>query len=1143
MNIKEDIDLRERSKVSLSGFKGLDTLSTAVEVSAIHASDMQNLISRDGINHKRFGWSTQYRLRSNSAFPSIKGIFNFTIYSIPFLIVYSDKKFWLVNRSNGEFANITNTRIIDNGNGTVMVDTSINKATSVSPVDEGELEDNESKMFLNDDKVYFVGCGDFLVFSKWNNGHFELRRVVGNEDVYIPTTTENIDCEEETERKKRITAEEKNLLSPYSKNALFGKESLSYTSAESFEVATYFLDTKNFKDLEVKVKRKDGSIVTLVKTSNPGNYAAGSIIKSTVGSFSEKTITTTTTKNVTATTTTTSTGERVTGMSTRLGSVNVWLKTRGANWGSYIGREFGIETDTLSAGQVVRRNGVYAKVLTNRDSWNGSIIFGFNSPSDYGTFTSGMSVTGSSQSVDYGTGTFDSSSQTTTTYDVEVNIGITSQIDLITMSNDGVLAFINTITENTAKTYYGKVNNVDVYYTLPSRFSCKLVYIKNGNVSVLNEIAAMSIPIQINSVSASTSSCSISTTARFNYPNVNFDLSNFSATISTINFGSYIDYDSFTLSDGANPVKYSGSVSFENGTITLNAVSGEADAYAPLTDKPNIEVILERNIDPSMITKSKSGIKFGTQGVPDRLFVVDPKGNMVRYSKDLDFTYFGEKAWCVCGTTDKKITGMDRLNDTTLLVVKEFSSTEPSIYTIKTDGIEIGKTEADTTDILVKFSPFGFQVGMGAVGGITNFNGDCLMVAKDGVYAVSLGENMTVDSRYIIHRSKQISNLLERYDLANSKCVAFNGKYYIFVGGDQKECFVADNKYKTLFNSDESQVNYEWWKWTNIPVSVWGFVDDELWFGTEDGQLCKFTRNFYDETFVKLHQGLIGFNYDDPSTPEVVEVDNPATDEIEMAEPSNIVAFTTLQTLIQDGQIQDKDEFVFDCDFGVNRTEKAELINGNTRIITGANIGNTIYVNGTAKTVYFDSDGFPYIEGNHIQSGNVSYVENARGKAFIIAIMGNRLVLRQGNQDCTFNNYSNVSLQNFKAHTIHKSTVIAEWWTGALDLGTRAYQKTLTWLCLTGEKSLANHLKYGFKTRFNHNDYELLRANNDLEMKETDIQTISLDSEFGSSYTRRLNIRNVNFVMLYFKSDTETDIAINSVQIEFKRIKRNIGVR
>ena len=100
-----------------------------------------------------------------------------------------------------------------------------------------------------------------------------------------------------------------------------------------------------------------------------------------------------------------------------------------------------------------------------------------------------------------------------------------------------------------------------------------------------------------------------------------------------------------------------------------------------------------------------------------------------------------------------------------------------------------------------------------------------------------------------------------------------------------------------------------------------------------------------------------------------------------------------------------------------------------------------------------------------------------------------------------------------------------------------------TYLVLTGEKDLANRLKYGLKTRFTHRDYELLRANNDLDFNELDLETVSMDSDFASSYIKRLNIRNVNFLMFYFISDTAEDIALNSIQIEFKLHKRNIGVK
>ena len=241
MNINTNVSLRDRSKVTLSGFKGLDTLSTSVNVSAIHATDMQNLISRDGVNHKRYGWKTKFRIKDSlngrTIYPKIQGVFDFTIDGVNFLLVYANKKFWLIDKKNNSFQDITTLKIDNKGNCTSL--------TTKNNVDVNILEDTECKFFVNGNKVYFVGIGDFLVFAKYGD-YFELRRVVGNEDVYIPTTTENIGSEEYGTNFKRITAEERNILTPYFYNTLFGPKSL-----QKDEVATYYLDTKDFENVEI----------------------------------------------------------------------------------------------------------------------------------------------------------------------------------------------------------------------------------------------------------------------------------------------------------------------------------------------------------------------------------------------------------------------------------------------------------------------------------------------------------------------------------------------------------------------------------------------------------------------------------------------------------------------------------------------------------------------------------------------------------------------------------------------------------------------------------------------------------------------------------------------------------------------------
>jgi hypothetical protein len=463
---------------------------------------------------------------------------------------------------------------------------------------------------------------------------------------------------------------------------------------------------------------------------------------------------------------------------------------------------------------------------------------------------------------------------------------------------------------------------------------------------------------------------------------------------------------------------------------------------------------------------------------------------------------------------------MDRLNDSTLLIVKEYSPREPSIFVI-TGNIVTGEKEGGYIDYSALFTPHGYQVGMGAVGDIVNFNGDCLMVAKDGLYAVALGENMTVDARYLLHRSRQISNTLEKFDLAKAKCVSFNGKFFLAVGG---ECFVADNKYTASFKGDmQNVVNYEWWRWTNIPVNVWGFVNNELWFGTEDGQLCSFTENFYDETITYLHNGLVAYEIVDR---EIVGID-----------------------LNNDIKAYKGDILTPTCDFyGKITTDKFEVVNGKTRFYLPLNNyspSETIYIGSksyqiTKTDLYFSID-------YAVSGKEVAFYKNYKNKELIVTEVNNEVVVKlkdkEGNEFVGASVELNPSIQDFTATLSHKTPVVAKWVSGATDLGTRVYSKSLTYLILTGEKDLANRLKYGLKTRFTHRDYEFLRANNDLDFEGLDLSTVSLDSEFASSYSRRLNIRDVNFLMFYFMSDTAEDIAINSVQIEFKLYKRNKGVR
>lgn len=54
--LNTNVEKKDRSVVTLRDFKGLDTVHSPLNLSYKHATDMRNLINRNGVNRKRKGW-------------------------------------------------------------------------------------------------------------------------------------------------------------------------------------------------------------------------------------------------------------------------------------------------------------------------------------------------------------------------------------------------------------------------------------------------------------------------------------------------------------------------------------------------------------------------------------------------------------------------------------------------------------------------------------------------------------------------------------------------------------------------------------------------------------------------------------------------------------------------------------------------------------------------------------------------------------------------------------------------------------------------------------------------------------------------------------------------------------------------------
>ena len=1167
MKVNTNISLRDRHIVTAKDFKGLNTLSPTIEVDAMHSTDMSNLISRDGVNHKRYGWETLCRLRKDGKDVPIRSVFNFELNGDKFFIVYANKTFYSVVETNGkyEFIEILGKQYAPSDN-----------AVLDGSVLELKLQDTECKCFVSNDKAYFIGCGDYLVFEVNQpigaTKYYQFKRVQGD-NAYLPTTTINI-TPEEKRYTERITFEDKNILNRLHKNTMFG------INTENHSSLTYFLDERNllvgedgYPITQVVVNSKYGYID--LKESNEEelkqNQIGGVFFDANI-KLGEKEFTFTESANLYTKTS----GYIVFEKKEEKGVVKLIFKDKNQEPNEFVSYptmakmytyKLGIDGyNKDKVGYYIESNGVLG-YISKIEGYNAYITF--LTKEDFGIFY-GDAQQNQIEELKIYSG---EQKQHKTEFVSGASKWMLPNLDLVEFTDGSKLQIVLTTTEyQTEKLVLPQIDefvvekpikmqgevvlvaksdvvksfgNFDIAYEITDHVVFRdgdraSLYMKIKILSYLHEYTDKNGDIKTTEYLTDTITNETIRVATDEKTSKEFVWGEYYiAQVGIRNFICEKEYENKKLTFIAN-------IDAKKGRVQFFPVQDEEktyyhDAYEPEdSGKNNIEITIlgkegaTKGFRVNEFKNSYDGIKFGLEGADDRLFLVSNEGNAIYWSKDLDFTYFGENSWLTCGTDDTKIISIEKLNDSTLIVAKEYSDKENSLFTIKGKMLT-EKTESDTTDYKVVFSPQGYKLGKEIVGDLTNLNGDCLALTKDGVSAISIGENNTLDSRYIVPRAKQISNELSKYDLSKAKCIAHEDKFYLAI---DNMVFVADGKQIYQYGGSN---NYEWYKWENFPCNAWMVLDNELHFITEDGQICRFTENFYDTEKRSLSKESIFY--------ETKDLD--------------IIGIGISNELKQEVG----DYITFDCDmWGGYETTEWGIVGEQLRIyIPNEDItnGEQVYLGEDIAEVDIDAstlykqDDYVYIMNsvtNPTESGKLAIVRNYKGKKLRVkeVIRGedyNYFVLEDANNNVIAwsrtesNNGLNLAQTELALTWERQTPIVARWVSGMMDLGNNTHLKTITSIAIVGEKDLANRVSYGIATRFNESIYKLLRANNDLDLEKLDLSTISLDSSFASTYVKKLNIRNVNYIMFYYISQEAEDVSINSYEVEYKIIKKIIGAK
>lgn len=127
-------------------------------------------------------------------------------------------------------------------------------------------------------------------------------------------------------------------------------------------------------------------------------------------------------------------------------------------------------------------------------------------------------------------------------------------------------------------------------------------------------------------------------------------------------------------------------------------------------------------------------------------------------------------------------------------------------------------------------------IGAAAKNAICTLLDDPMYLSRNGVYAIAQ-QDISSERALNIRSTRINKKLLKNDNLSEAHMCTWRENLMLFING---ECYVADAAQKTYAGNKTGTFEYEWYYWTNIPARVALEHEGVLYFGTEDGRLCRF---------------------------------------------------------------------------------------------------------------------------------------------------------------------------------------------------------------------------------------------------------------------------------------------------------------
>lgn len=198
--------LKERSTLTLKDFRGVDYASSPQSAAPFRAVDSRNLILENGALHKRPGWRMIRNYRTNSIVQGAN-LDKMDIHGI---------RAWTDGRWSGFIVHIHNMLLFD----AVHIPEGVSSSYASYVMDGVRAE--PSTMIEYGKKIYILAGDEIYVFPSYdqeNGGWPTFKKIHESDNAYVPTTTININAEEEIDENIAVL-ESPNLLTTWRKNRI-----------------------------------------------------------------------------------------------------------------------------------------------------------------------------------------------------------------------------------------------------------------------------------------------------------------------------------------------------------------------------------------------------------------------------------------------------------------------------------------------------------------------------------------------------------------------------------------------------------------------------------------------------------------------------------------------------------------------------------------------------------------------------------------------------------------------------------------------------------------------------------------------------------------------------------------------------------